>query len=833
MKTKEKPEPTREEIEDSQEYAQDWLPFEKTVYGMYKTKDGRYVKVIEIIPITFMLRSEEERAAIIGEFYAWLKIAPKRLQLRMTTEYTNTRDLIKKLDSMCTDTDEMVLRRQREMIDHIRSLSTNETLSHHFYIIYQYEGEENGRYSKDEETIYYRMESIKNTLLSYFRRMESGIVVYDSENVHLDELLYKELNPKTSQTEDVTERATRVYSDAYLGALGRGASFDESSIEEGSYVVPRGLSFENSSYVIKDGIFEGYLYVRPNGYHERVTNTWFTTRFANFGENVSVNVYASKRERTKTIAEVRHAGFEREAEKSSMFRGNEEQERLDREIGTSNYIKTSMADYNEDLYDVYMQLTIRSNTLQGLMDQMAHIKNDLRSRDWYLADTKYHMQEACRASLPLLCDEPRLFRKGYRNFLTSSLASLFMYTGYDISDEKGLPIGTNENQTLLAVDPYNSNRYANANMVVIGSSGRGKSYLLMSLAYYLRLTGRPVFVILPEKGHEWKRLVRAMNGTYIELAPGSESRINLMAIRPQENVDESMVDSADIDDSSLLSKKIQQIITWLQLNKPNDSMTDEEESSISTTLTQLYADFGITTDNDSIWQNKEQRILKPMPIIEDFYKLALKDTILQERIAVILKDFVEGDCKNMNGQTNVDTTNPLTVISVAHAGKRRLASFSFLAIDCAYDIMKQDRTQQCALIMDELWKLMFNKAAAEFCMEIYKICRGYSCSAISATQNINDITASKYGGGIVSNAKLKLFLGVEKEEARNLEQVADMTDAERKMLTGFERGQALFVANNDKIPINIRTPERWDAFFTTDSNRIAMYKEMGIWDSLE
>ena len=355
----------------------------------------------------------------------------------------------------------------------------------------------------------------------------------------------------------------------------------------------------------------------------------------------------------------------------------------------------------------------------------------------------------------------------------------------------------------------------------------------MSLAYYIRLTGRPVFVILPEKGHEWKRLVRAINGTYIELAPGSESRINLMAIRPQEEVDEELIDSADIDNSSLLSKKIQQIITWLQLNKPNDNMTDEEESAISTTLTKLYESFGITADNESIWENRERRILKPMPIIEDFYKLCKEEPILKERIAIILKDFVEGDCKNMNGQTNVDTTNPFTVISVAHAGKRRLASFSFLAIDCAYDTIKQDRTRQCALIMDELWKLMFNPAAAEFCMEIYKIIRGYSGAAISATQNISDITASKYGAGIVSNAKLKLFLGVEKEEARALEQVADMTEAERKMLTGFGRGQALFCANNDKIPINIRTPERWDPFFTTDSNLIAKYKEMGVWDSLD
>ena len=295
-----KTEPTQEEMEDSYEFVQEWLPFEKTVYGMYKTKDGRYVKVVEIIPITFMLRSEEERAAIISEFYAWLKIAPKRLQFRMTTEYTNSTELIKTLESMSEGDDEMVQRRKNEMLEHIKSLSTTETLSHHFYIIYEYEGEENGRYSNDEETIYYRMENVKNTMLAYFKRMDSGIKFVESENVHLDELLYKELNPRSCMDEDVTERATRVYSDSFVGALKTGKVFDESQIDEASYVASRGLSFEHSNYVVKDGIYESYLYVRANGYKESVTNTWFPTRFANFGENVSINVHVEKRERSKT-----------------------------------------------------------------------------------------------------------------------------------------------------------------------------------------------------------------------------------------------------------------------------------------------------------------------------------------------------------------------------------------------------------------------------------------------------------------------------------------------------------------------------------------------------
>ena len=76
------------------------------------------------------------------------------------------------------------------------------------------------------------------------------------------------------------------------------------------------------------------------------------------------------------------------------------------------------------------------------------------------------------------------------------------------------------------------------------------------------------------------------------------------------------------ENSSLLTKKIHQITTFIQLNLSRDIMTNTEEATISTVLTELYAEFGITADNDSIWEDKQKGILKKMPIIEDFYNKA-------------------------------------------------------------------------------------------------------------------------------------------------------------------------------------------------------------------
>ena len=214
-----------------------------------------------------------------------------------------------------------------------------------------------------------------------------------------------------------------------------------------------------------------------------------------------------------------------------------------------------------------------------------------------------------------------------------------------------------------------------------------------------------------------------------------------------------------------------------------------------------------------------------MPIIEDFYNKAKEDDVLKTRIAVILNIYVNGDAKNMNRQTNRDLDNPFTIISVSKAGKRMIAPFSFIAVDCCYDRIKADRAEKYVLIMDEIWKMMINKSAAEFVMEIYKIIRGYAGAAIAATQNLRDLNNSDEGKNVLSLAKIKFILGMEKKEAKEIEQLVDMSEDDTKRVEKFDRGQALMITNGDKIPVYIKAAQEWEEFFTTDPNILKKIKE--------
>lgn len=59
---------------------QNFIPVRNIKYGVIETTDNRYIKILEIEPINFMLRSEDEQISIISAFASWLKISPVRLQ---------------------------------------------------------------------------------------------------------------------------------------------------------------------------------------------------------------------------------------------------------------------------------------------------------------------------------------------------------------------------------------------------------------------------------------------------------------------------------------------------------------------------------------------------------------------------------------------------------------------------------------------------------------------------------------------------------------------------------------------------------------------------------
>ena len=812
-------------------FSQDWVPVEDVVYGMVKMKPwagGGYIKIVEVSPIPFLLLEPEERADLLVYFYEWLKIAPVHLQFHMTTTKTSVNELVASILKRTRDeSDPVVLRRRDAYIKKIRDLSAAESLSKRFFIVYKYEGGDEGN-SDDIETIAETMYETQAYIRYYLGKVGNSLVEHEDDNMFQAELLYNELNPKSCIKEMFEDRVARVASDYQSYMISRDKNFNLGDIPLEDYLATRGIVNKYPSYIIRDGIFESSFYIREDGYRHAVTSGWME-EFTNFGEGMTINLYSERKNRHKMIEAAGRTMRIKRSEAKDAHVSDDDEDLYLSSAQNAKYIKDQLSENNEDIHDVVILLTIQANTLKDLNKKKNNIRKLLKSKDYFIEDTYCRNEEACYMSLPLLMKDDKIFRKARRNMLTSALASTYFFTAFELYDIDGILLGLNGvNSSLFVYNPFNTRMFKNGNTVICGTSGMGKTYLLQELGYALRLSGVRVYYILPYKGHEYRKACKEIGGTFIDLAPGAKTCINVMAIRPQAKADSSLVEDYDVEQESLLSKKVHQIITFIQLMKPKEEMTDMEETQLNIVLTKLYAEFGITDDNDSIWIDQEARLLKVMPILGDLYEKCMEDEILRTRVAVAIRPFIDGTCSNMNGQTNVDLDNDYIVFNVSNAGKQFLPAFSFIAVDCSYDGIKADRTELCALIMDEVWKMMVNVYCAEFVMEIYKIIRGYGGIAISATQDISDFLdfeGGVYGKKIITTSKIKFVLGAEEEELKKLQDSVGLTDMEVKSLIKYDRGQALMVANGEKIPVVIKGTDEETEIFTTDPNILRMLKE--------
>ena len=256
--------------------------------------------------------------------------------------------------------------------------------------------------------------------------------------------------------------------------------------------------------------------------------------------------------------------------------------------------------------------------------------------------------------------------------------------------------------------------------------------------------------ILPLKGYEYREAVEDINGVFIDLSPGSGICLNIMEIHAEAEIDKAILADAEVTRRSKLQNQITQIITFLQLLLRDDKLSATQESELDSTLSELYSDFGITHDNLSLYDANGK--IKTMPTIQDLYDRCTKNPKL-ESIVSILYPFVspQGNCRNMNGQTNLDLKNRVIAFDVSNAGDRLLPAFMYLALVFCYDKIKENTHDKYTIFLDEAWKFMINEMAESYVNELIKIVRGYAGSVVFSTQNMADVIKGEYGESILDN----------------------------------------------------------------------------------
>lgn len=797
--------------EGKTDFSQNYIPIKEVKYGVIHLSDDRWVRISEIEPINFYEKNNSTKNYIIDNFTKIFAIYPGVLQIKSMADRANPIELIENVQKNASKDDPPGLIRQRQdYVDKIKRISNTTSVSKRFFIIYQYLGK-----SRVAEEIAESMNEMEQAIDSILSQYGNTIIHRTNDQTYNTMcILYSFFNRKSYHFETYDYRYQRMIADA---ARYNRATGEQKTVTDLDLISPRGINTSYRNCVLMDGQFYTWLMLKESGHPFKVYAGWVDN--FSFGEDTDVDIHIKRLpyERTLGVADQYTS-----AKKFSARRKVGNQAKYEEMMGDVNnnlYVTRKMRNEKENLYDVSIIMTIRADSRKGLIRRRNQIVKDLKASRFDVEEAFLNTEAYFKMTMPLLFTDRMLMGRNKRNYLTSSLASLYNFTSPEIYDPTGAMMGINaKTSTIVAVNFFNTHRYSNANMSIFGTSGSGKTFTEQVLGYGMLMAGIRVIYILPVKGHEYLEGCRNVNGSYISLAPGSKPRINIMAIRPETQIDtRTLGDDAVVVQASLLAKKITAITTAIQLLMQRERMTMMEESLLNTTLVNLYRDFGITDDNGSIFDRNGD--VKEMPVAGDLYDVLVKTEGL-ERITSAWRILVDGICSNMNGQTNVDLNNNYIVFNIDEEviGETLLPFFMFVVFDCVYDMAKSSRTHFDMIFLDEIWKMLVNEYAAKQIMQIVKLIRGYAGGLVIATQDISDLVDNTYGSKIVSNSDLKLFLKLKENECGKVSELFNLGLEDQKTILGFQRGEGMLYASNDKAVLRIIPSEKEIMTFTTDPN---------------
>lgn len=804
------------------EFVQDYLPIKDLKNGIIETADGRYIKILEVDPINFTLRSDEEQFNIISSFASWLKISPMRLQFKSITRKADSdkhiamvrKELEQEGNPQCREMGE-------DYIKLIKDVGSREALTRRFFLIFQYEAvgrNENGDYAK----IYGMLQTAEQNARAYFSQCGNSIVQPKDPDEATAEILYMFFNRRSCVDEPFTSRVDRVVIDT-MAARKKIIGVDPvPHIRMVHFLAPRGIDLTHRNYIIMDGLYYSFLYIRANGFPNRVRAGWMSS-LINAGEGIDVDVHLRRENRSKTIDKVAQRIRLNRTKLKGMQDTSTDYEELANSIQAGYFIKSGIANYNEDLFYMSVFVTVSAKSYEELMWRKQQMTDLLKSMDMYVSDCSFQQEAALQSVMPFLKIHPQLEKKAQRNVLTSGAASTYMFTSFEMSDDTGVLLGVNRhNNSLCVVDLFNTKMHKNANLNLLGTSGAGKTFTMQLLALRMRMRGIQCFILAPIKGHEFRRACNKIGGEFIKIAAGSPHCINVMEIRHTISPEMELIDEVDYAEmDSMLARKIQQLMTFFGLLVPD--MSNEEEQMLDEALIKTYEDFGITHDNASVYEDMEASPpkMKKMPILGDLHK-HLQENPMTARLAAIVSRFVTGSAQSFNQETNVNLDNKYIVLDLSELKGKLLPVGMFIALDYVWDRIKSDRTKRKAIFIDEIWQLIganSNRMAAEFCLEIFKVIRGFGGAAVSATQDLSDFFSledGRYGRAIINNSKNKIILNLEPDEAEHVQETLKLTRTEVRAITQFERGEALISSNNNKVPVVIKASQIEKEMITTD-----------------
>ena len=575
-----------------------------------------------------------------------------------------------------------------------------------------------------------------------------------------------------------------------------------------SQIAPKGLQFNKSSFIISDKfatILTVVSYPRTVGeaYLSDLTNIPGVKVVI---KHIPVPSTILHKMLNKELAELRQR-YQNERDNTIL-------ERIRQDIDSLEAFIQQYTQSQSRSFDFQLHIMITADTKEELDNKKTNLKTYLDGMEMTAIPLMFEQERVLKSMLPIFDKQPIEDRVG--SIMPSpTIATMYPFI-FDSLKDDGL-------STLLGIDfsggvilfnqflyqTKKENNRNNANMIILGASGSGKSTAAkLILRSHIR-NGYQMVCVDPEG--ELTEMTKNYGGEVIDLGKGGEFGM----INPLEIVmdsDNEMIQSQGLG-YTVLTSTLQTLKAFMKYYSPNieeDVLTLFGEIALET-----YARFGIAYNTDFSHYTSAD-----FPIMKDVYitvtskltsmteKTHERDVL--ERLELKLRPLVTELQYYFNGHTTIDVNNNYLVFNIkdvmnSDANIRNALLFNVLKYAWSLCLNPNNNT---VLSVDEAHVLLGsqNELGAEFLAQVQRRARKYNTGTIIITQQPSDFVASNmimHGKAIFDNASYYLVMGLRKQAAEDLALLIDLNDNEKENIKRYNQGEALFVCGNRRMQIEV------------------------------
>ena len=578
-----------------------------------------------------------------------------------------------------------------------------------------------------------------------------------------------------------------------------------------SQIAPKSLQFNPADFVISDKyatiltVISYPRYIGP-GYLANITNI---SGIKMVIKHIPLPFSVLAKMLNKEIADLK-ARYQEERDKTI-------QERIRQDIDSLEYFIQQFTASQSRTFDFQMHIMITADTKEELENKKVSVKNYLDALEMRAVPLRFEQERVLKSILPIFDKQPIEMRIG-TPMPSPTIAAMYPFIFDSVKDE-GL-------STLLGVDfsggviLFNQflyqikkeNNRNNANMIILGTSGSGKSTAAkLMLRSHIR-NGYQIVAVDPEG--EISEMTQMYGGQVVDLGKGGEFGM----VNPLEVIMDA--DEEEIKSGlgyTVLTKTLQSLKAFMKYYAPD--IEEDVLTLFSEVVQDTYARFNINFNTDFYKFKSED-----FPTFSDVYATIsgrltsmtekTHERDIMERLELKVRPFVNELKYYFNGHTTIPTDTDFIVFNIKelmHSDTNIRNALLFNVLKFAWSLCLNPNVNT-VLSVDEAHVLLGEKniLGAEFLAQVQRRARKYNTGTIIITQQPSDFVGQEiimHGKAIFDNASYYLVMGLKKQAVDDLGQLIDLNDNEKEAIKRYSQGDALFVCGNKRLQINVVVSE--------------------------